>query len=47
MANPLPQPDADIARFVLVTQAEDGMIDIIIADNYRKKFKVQHFVSRV
>lgn len=45
--NTLPQPDADIARFVRVTQAEDGMIDIFIADNYREDFKVQHFVSRV
>ncbi|ASV34606.1 type II secretion protein E (plasmid) [Candidatus Williamhamiltonella defendens] len=47
MFNALPQPDADIARFVRVTQAEDGMIDMVIADNYREDFKVQHFVSRV
>ncbi|EFW11142.1 putative conjugative transfer outer membrane protein PilQ, partial [Serratia symbiotica str. Tucson] len=47
MLNTLPQPDVDIARFVRVTQAEDGMIDIFIADNYREDFKVQHFVSRV
>lgn len=47
MLNTLPQPDADIASFVRVTRAEDGIIDIFIADNYREDFKVQHFVNLV
>ncbi|HGJ5899811.1 GspE/PulE family protein [Arsenophonus apicola] len=43
----IPQPDAEIARFVRVKSGEDGLIDVFVAENFGGNFDVQRYVGQL